>query len=77
MKIKVRITNAANMKYFNCAKGTVKEVEFEDYIKCVVASEIGNAPIEACKAQAIASRSFAVARGVLEGKIISDDASKA
>jgi len=70
MKIKVRITNAANMKYF-------KEVEFEDYIKCVVASEIGNAPIEACKAQAIASRSFAVARGVLEGKIISDDASKA
>lgn len=76
MKIKVLITTASNMKYFNCAKNTVKEIELEDYVKCVVASEIGNAPIEACKAQAIASRTFVCSRGALEGKVISDDARK-
>lgn len=77
MKIKVKITTSNNMKYFNCAKNTVKEIEFEEYIKCVVASEIGNASLEACKAQAVACRTFAAQRGVLEGKTISDDASKA
>ena len=77
MKIKVKITTSGNMKFFNCASGTIKEIELEDYVRCVVASEIGNASLEACKAQAVASRTFAVQRGVLEGKIISDDASKA
>ena len=77
MKIKVKITTAGNMKYFNCASGTIKEIELEDYVKCVVASEIGNASLEACKAQAVASRTFAVSRGVLDGKVISDNASKA
>ena len=77
MKIKVKITTAENTKYFNCASGTIKEIELEDYVKCVVASEIGNAPIEACKAQAVASRTFAVARGVLDGKTISDTSAKA
>lgn len=50
MKIKVKITTSENMRFYGCASGTVKEIELEDYIKCVVASEIGNAPIEACKA---------------------------
>jgi len=50
MKIKVKITTAGNMKYYGCKKDTIKEIELEDYIKCVVASEIGNASIEACKA---------------------------
>lgn len=77
MKIKVKITTSNNMKYYGCASGTIKEIELEDYIKCVVASEIGNASIEACKAQAVACRTFACQRGVLEGKVISDDASKA
>ena len=77
MKIKVKITTQSNMNYYNCAKNTIKEIELEDYIKCVVASEIGNAALEACKAQAVASRTFAVQRGVLEGKVISDDSSKA
>ena len=77
MKIKVKITTPSNMNYFNCAKGTIVEVEFEDYVRCVVASEIGKASLEACKAQAVASRTFAASRGVLEGKVISDDASKA
>lgn len=77
MKIKVKITTATNIKYYGCASGTIKEIELEDYIKCVVASEIGNASLEACKAQAVACRTFACQRGVLEGKVISDDASKA
>lgn len=77
MKIKVKISTNGNMNYYKCAKGTIIEIELEDYIKCVVASEIGNASLEACKAQAVACRTFAVMRGVLDGKVISDDASKA
>ena len=77
MKIRVKITTPGNMKYYGCEKGTIKEINLEDYIKCVVASEIGNASIEACKAQAVAARTYAAAKGVLDGKIISDDASKA
>lgn len=77
MIIKIKITTNENMKYFGCEKDTIKEIELEDYIKCVVASEIGNAPEEALKAQAIASRSYACAQGVLDGKVISDTATKA
>lgn len=77
MKIKVKVTTPSNMNYFKCAKGKIVEVEFEDYVRCVVASEIGNANLEACKAQAVACRTFAASRGVLEGKAISDDAGKA
>ena len=77
MKIHVKITTASNMKYYNCASDTIKEIELEDYVACVVASEIGNASLEACKAQAIASRTFAVMRGVLDGKVISDSSAKA
>jgi peptidoglycan hydrolase-like amidase len=50
MKIRVKITTTSNMNYFNCAKGTIKEIELEDYVRCVVASEIGKASLEACKA---------------------------
>ena len=77
MKIKVKVTTPSNMKYFQCAKGAIIEIEFEDYVRCVVASEIGNASLEACKAQAVACRTFAASRGVLDGKPISDDAGKA
>ena len=77
MKIRVKITTNENMKYFNCPKDTIQEIEFEDYITCVVAGEMGNAPEEALKAQAIASRSYACAQNVLSGKVISDNASKA
>ena len=77
MKIKVKVTTPSNMNYFKCAKGAIVEVEFEDYVRCVVASEIGKASLEACKAQAVACRTFAASRGVLEGKAISDDAGKA
>ena len=77
MKIKIKITTNENMKYYGCEKNTIKEIELEDYVRCVVASEMGNAPKEALKAQAIASRTYACAQGVLNGKIISDSASKA
>ena len=50
MLIKVKIETSGNMSFYGCAKGTIKEIELEDYIKCVVASEIGNASLEACKA---------------------------
>ena len=77
MKIKVKVTTPSNMKYFKCASGAIVEVELEDYVRCVVASEIGKASLEACKAQAVACRTFACSRGVLDGKPISDDAGKA
>lgn len=77
MKIRVKITTNENMKYYDCPKDTIKEMELEDYVAIVVASEMGNAPDEALKAQAIASRSYACAQGVLNNKVISDNASKA
>lgn len=77
MNIKVKITTQENMKFYNCPKDTIKEIELEAYVGTVVASEMGNAPIEALKAQAIASRSYACAQGILSGKVISDNASKA
>lgn len=75
--MKIKITTQENMNYYSCAKNTIIEVDLEDYITCVVASEIGNAKLEACKAQAVAARTFAIARGVLDGKAISDSASAA
>ena len=77
MKIRVKITTNENMNYYGCEKNTIKEIELEDYVAIVVASEMGNAPEEALKAQAIASRSYACAQGVLSGKVILDTASKA
>lgn len=77
MKIHVSITRQENAEFFNAAIGDVVEVEFEDYVAAVVASEIGNSPLEACKAQAIAARTFAINRGVLKGKTISDASSTA
>lgn len=75
--MKVKITTQENMKYYGCEKNTIVDVDLEDYVTCVVAGEIGNAKLEACKAQAIAARTFAIARGVLDGKVISDSASVA
>lgn len=59
MRIKVKITRKENADFHKCSVGDTVEMAFEDYIKGVVPSEIGNAHIEACKAQAIASRTYA------------------
>ena len=75
--MKVKITRSENAKYFNCNIGDTVEVPLEEYIAGVVGSEIGNAPVEACKAQAVAARTYAVQRGVLKGVAISDDSSTA
>ena len=59
MKIHVRITRDENAEYFKTYVGDIVEVDFEEYVAAVVASEIGNSQLEACKAQAVASRTFA------------------
>jgi len=48
--MKVKITTKENMKYYGCEKNTIIDVDLEDYVTCVVASEVGNAKLEACKA---------------------------
>ena len=77
MNIKVRITTKENMKILGVSQNTIIEIPLEEYVGTVVASEMGNAPTEALKAQAVASRTYAVAQGVLKGKVISDNAAKA
>lgn len=75
--ILVKITRQENEEYFGCLIGETVEVDFEKYVAGVVASEVGNAPMEACKAQAVAARTFAMSRGVLRGRSISDSSADA
>ena len=75
MDISVRITREENAQYFGVQIDDVVKVPLEEYVAAVVASEIGNAHLEACRAQAVASRTFAVSKGVLGGKVISDASS--
>ena len=70
--INLKITREENAQYFNRNVGDVVEIDFEKYIRGVVASEIGNSNINAAKAQAIAARTYAAYCGVLRGKEISD-----
>ena len=77
MNIKVTITRSENAEYFNCSIGDTVDVDFGFYVAAVVASEIGNSPVEACKAQAVAARTYAVWKGVLKGKAISDSSATA
>ena len=75
--IQVTITSSENAEYFGVKVGDTVPVDFEEYVAGVTASELASGGMEACKAQAIAARTFAVARGVLEGEPISDSSSKA
>ena len=77
MTIKVKVTRKENCVHYGCSSGTIVEVDFEQYIAAVVASEIGNAALEACKVQAIIARTYAISRGVLNGAAISDESSSA
>ena len=47
MKIIVKLSRQENIKYYGSNE---IEIDIEDYLLGVVPSEIGNAPIEACKA---------------------------
>lgn len=77
MTIRVEITRQENADHFGANIGDIVGVEFEEYVAAVVASEIGNAAIEACKAQAVSARTYAAHRGVLNGKKISDSSATA
>lgn len=56
MNIKVKLTRQSNKDY--CGRDEVT-ISLEAYVAGVVASEIGNANIEACKAMAVAARTNA------------------
>lgn len=76
MNIRICIGRVENAEYFHAQIGDVVEVDFEQYVAAVVASEIGNAAIEACKAQAIAARTY-VMQSVRSNKVVSDLSSTA
>jgi len=77
MLISVKITRTENANYFGCNVGDTVQVEFEQYVAAVVASEFASGGPEALKAQAVASRTYAMSRGVLNGTPISDASSSA
>ena len=57
MLIKIKLSRQENIDYYKSSETTL---DLEEYLKGVVPSEIGNAHIEACAAQAIAARNFTV-----------------
>lgn len=71
MTIKVRLTLKGNQQHFGQPENAIVTLPFESYIKGVVAAEVGNAPLEACKAQAVAARTFAYP-SARDGKVITD-----
>ncbi len=58
--IRLKITRTGNAEYFKCSVGDVVELDVDDYVCGVVASEIGEVELEACKAQAVAARTNAL-----------------
>lgn len=59
MIIKVKLSREENISYYGSSE---IQIDLEDYLKGVVPSEIGNAPIEACAAQAIAARNYTITK---------------
>lgn len=76
-KITVKLTRRENADHFGVSAGGTASVDFEEYVAAVTASELASGGLEGCKAQAVAARTFAVSRGVLDGKAISDSSSVA
>lgn len=74
MKIKVLITKKENADFYCVLLDSIIEIPLDEYLNGVVSSEIGCKYIEACKAQAIAARTFAWSC-VTSGRVISDDSS--
>ena len=74
MIIRVKVSRVENLSYFGCIAGDIVNIDIEEYVAGVVASEIGNSHIEACKAQAIAARTFAM-NYVGDDKYITDQSS--
>lgn len=76
MTIQVKVTRAENAEHFGVSVGNIVKVALEDYVFGVVASEVGNAPLEACKAQAVVARTKAMPY-LQKGTAISDSSSTA
>jgi len=60
MQIQVRLSRPENLEHFGLPSGATVTLDLETYLLGVVPSEVGNAPLEACKAQAVAARTFAL-----------------
>lgn len=75
MNITVKLYSDKNIKFYGSNQITI---DLEEYLVGCVAAEIGNAPLEACKAQAVASRTFALnaikSKGYITDKSSSDQA---
>ena len=56
--VNLKLTKQENADFHKVPVGAVVALDVEDYLKGVVPAEVGNAPLEACKAQAIAARSI-------------------
>lgn len=59
MNISIKITKNQNSLFYGLPIGSIVKVPITMYVAGVVSNEIGNAPLEACKAQAIVARTNA------------------
>lgn len=76
MTVRVKITRQKNAELLGCRINETVDIPLEEYIHGVVASEIGDSPLEACKAQAVAARTNAMVY-IDKGSAISDASSSA
>ena len=66
MNVIVYLTRDENINYYNTDEVIL---DIEDYLRGVVGAEIGNSSLEACRAQAVASRTFAMRKQLAQGHI--------
>ena len=65
MIIRVKITKPANQAFFEVPNGTIVNVDLDEYASGVLAGEVyASWPEETLKAQAVAARTFAVAKAI-------------
>jgi hypothetical protein len=62
LPVRIKLTRDENATFYSVPVGAIITLDMETYLLGVVPAEIGNAPIEACKAQAVAARSFGYVR---------------
>lgn len=72
MNVTLSLTNQSNINHYN---DSLVELDMEEYLKGVVPAEIGNAHIEACRAQAVAARTFALIKAS-KGQQLTDQSRK-
>ena len=59
MVIKVKLSREENIKYYGSSE---IDIDIEEYLKGVVPAEVGNAHVEACAAQAVCARTYAMTK---------------